>query len=145
MIKFFEYLEIDKYKLYIMELCQGGDLLQYVKRRKKLDEAIAKFLFRQIIVGIGYLHKKGIIHRDIKLENILIDNEGCIKIADFGISKEIKPGATIKEKHICGTPAYMAPEMIRKGNIKYDGSVDVWAAGVVLFVMVYGHLPFLGD
>ena len=90
MIKFCEYLETDKYKLYVMELCQGGDLLQYVKRRKKLDEPLAKFLFRQVIVGIGYLHKKGIIHRDIKLENILIDNEGCIKIADFGISKEIK-------------------------------------------------------
>ena len=106
---------------------------------------MAKYLFRQVIVGIGYLHKKGIIHRDVKLENILIDNEGCIKIADFGISKEIKPGHLIKDRHICGTPAYMSPEMIKEKAIRYDGSTDVWAAGVVLFVMVYGHLPFLGD
>ena len=116
-----------------------------MKRRKKLDEPLAKFLFRQVIVGLGYLHKKNIIHRDIKLENILIDNEGIIKIADFGISKEIKPGTFIKERHMCGTPAYMSPEMIREKAPKYDGSTDVWATGVVLFVMVYGHLPFLGD
>lgn len=129
-----------------MELCQGGDLLQYVKRRKKLEEPIAKYLFRQIIVGLGYLHKKNIIHRDIKLENILIDNEGVVKICDFGASI-VKPDLSKKLEFI-GTPAYMAPEMTdckKTGKGKYTNKVDVWAAGVVLFVMVYGHLPFTGD
>ena len=156
-IKFFEYLKTDKYDLYFMELCQGGDLLQYVKRRKKLDEPIAKFLFRQIIVGLGYLHKKNIIHRDIKLENILIDNEGVVKIADFGASL-IVPAAigdcTKPQKkldHPVGTPAYMSPEMTEsgKGNknkgVKYNYKTDIWGAGIVLFVMIYGHLPFTGD
>jgi serine/threonine protein kinase len=69
-----------------MELCQGGDLLQYVRRRRKVQEPLAKYIFRQIICGLGYIHGLDIIHRDIKLENILIDNEGVVKIADFGIS-----------------------------------------------------------
>ena len=86
------------------------------------------------------------IHRDIKLENILIDNEGIIKIADFGISKETKAEQNHKLKDKCGTPVYMAPEMISK-QVKREGyshSVDVWAAGVILYVMIYGQMPVKG-
>lgn len=89
-VKFFESLVTDKHHLFVMELCQGGDLLQYLRRRRKIDEPLAKHLFRQIICGLGYIHQLNIIHRDIKLENILIDNEGVVKIADFGVSLQLK-------------------------------------------------------
>jgi serine/threonine protein kinase len=71
----------------VMELCAGGDLLNFVRKRKKLDEETAKVLFKQIIEGIGYIHSKKILHRDIKLDNILLDGKGNVKIADFGVSK----------------------------------------------------------
>jgi len=72
-----------------MELCAGGDLLSYVRKRRKLNETLAKYLFKQIIEGIGYIHSKNILHRDIKLENILLDDKGHIKIADFGVGKQL--------------------------------------------------------
>lgn len=71
----------------VMELCAGGDLLNFVRKRKRLDEVTAKVLFKQIIEGIGYIHSKKILHRDIKLDNILLDGKGNVKIADFGVSK----------------------------------------------------------
>ena len=127
-----------------MEVCQGGDLLSYVRKRKKLNEGIAKYIFRQIIIGIGYIHKQKIVHRDIKLENILIDNEGVVKIADFGISKILSISGKEKLKDRSGTPAYMAPEICVKA-LQKDGhsfAVDIWSAGVVLYTMIYGKLPF---
>ena len=93
-----------------MELCAGGDLLNYVRRRKSLKEDVAKFLFRQIIIGIGYIHSQKIVHRDIKLENILLDNEGCIKISDFGLSCEFEKLTSVTNP-TAGTLAYMAPEI----------------------------------
>lgn len=80
-----------------MELCAGGDLLNYVRKRKKLDENVAKVLFKQVIEGLGYIHSKGILHRDIKLDNILLDAKGKVKIADFGVSKSVKPGEIMRE------------------------------------------------
>ena len=85
-VKMYESVDIGKYHLMYMELCTGGDLLHYVRRRQKLDENYAKVFFRQIIYGLGYLHRQGIVHQDIKLENILIDNLGVVKICDFGVS-----------------------------------------------------------
>lgn len=92
MVKFFEKLETDTHHLFFMEVCQGGDLLQYIRRRRKLEEPLAKFFFKQIIYGLAYIHSIGIIHRDLKLENILIDNEGVLKIADFGVSHDKNNG-----------------------------------------------------
>jgi serine/threonine protein kinase len=80
-----------------MELCAGGDLLNYVRKRKKLDEDVAKVVFKQIIEGLGYIHKKRILHRDIKLDNILLDGKGRVKIADFGVSKLVKHGDIMHE------------------------------------------------
>ena len=75
-----------------MELGAGGDLLNFVRKRKKLDEDTARVLFKQVIEGLGYIHSKGVLHRDIKLDNILLDGKGNVKIADFGVSKQVKHG-----------------------------------------------------
>ena len=85
--KILELFESDNYILIIMEYINGGNLFSFVKKRRKLSEKTAKFLFKQIIEGIEYIHSKNIVHRDIKLENILIDLKNNIKICDFGISK----------------------------------------------------------
>lgn len=123
----------------VMELCAGGDLLNFVRKRKKCDEPLAKVLFKQIIEGIGYIHSKSILHRDIKLDNILLDGKGNVKIADFGVSKTVKRGEVMFEQS--GTPAYIAPEIIK--NEGYKGfKADLWSAGVVLFALLFGTVPF---
>ena len=94
-VKLYETFETEKHYLFVMELCAGGDLLSYVRKRRKLNETLAKYLFKQIIEGIGYIHSKNILHRDIKLENILLDDKGHIKIADFGVGKQIKQGSIL--------------------------------------------------
>ena len=73
-----------------MELCAGGDLLNYVRKRRKLKEEVAKYVFRQVVEGLSYCHSKGIVHRDIKLDNLLLDANGSVKICDFGVSKLLK-------------------------------------------------------
>lgn len=80
-----------------MEICGAGDLLTYVRRRRKLKEDIAKHLFRQIIEGLRYCHSKNILHRDIKLDNILLSSEGDVKICDFGVSKVVRNGEIMTE------------------------------------------------
>lgn len=138
-VKLYETFETKRHIILCMELCAGGDLLNYVRKRRKLDESVAKVLFKQIITGIGYIHSKSILHRDIKLDNILLDGKGTVKIADFGVSKLVKKGEVMHEQ--CGTPAYIAPEIIRDKG--YEGfKADIWSAGVVLFAMLYGTVPF---
>ena len=119
-----------------------GDLLSFIRKRNKLNETSAKIIFKQIIEGLKYIHKKKIIHRDIKLDNILIDLTNTIKICDFGVSRKIEKGNLIYER--CGTPAYIAPEIYAK--IGYDnGQCDIWSAGVTLYYILSGTLPFRGN
>lgn len=86
-VKIYETIETEKHIIIVMELCAGGDLLNYVRKRRKLKEPYAKVIFKQIIDGLCYIHSKYIAHRDIKLDNILLDGKGNVKIADFGVSK----------------------------------------------------------
>lgn len=138
-IKIFETYETDKFYMIAMEYISCGDLLSYVRKRSKLTEPIAKFIFKQIIKGLIFIHSKGIAHRDIKLDNILIDINSNIKLCDFGIAKKIKKGELMTDQ--CGTPAYIAPEVF-KGN-GYEGNIsDMWSAGVVLYAMLAGVVPF---
>ena len=88
-IKLLETIQTDSLLCIIMELCPGGDLLSYVRKRRSLEETKAKYIFRQIIKAVDYLHKNLIVHRDIKLENILLDGHGRIKIGDFCVSRKI--------------------------------------------------------
>ena len=96
-VKLYETFQTGRHIMLVMELCAGGDLLNFVRKRKKLDEDICRVLFKQIIEGISYIHSKKILHRDIKLDNILLDGKGRVKIADFGVSKTVKKGEVMKE------------------------------------------------
>jgi serine/threonine protein kinase len=142
--KILEHFESEKYYLIIMEYINGGNLFSFVKKRRKLSEKLAKFLFLQIIKGIKYIHSKNIVHRDIKLENILIDVNNNIKICDFGIGK-ILSGKDEKLYDQCGTPMYMAPEILLSTKEKgYNAfPVDLWSAGIALYIMLSGNLPFI--
>ena len=143
--KILEMFEDEKYFLIIMEYINGGNLFSFVKKRRKLSEKTAKFLFRQIILGIQHMHSKNIVHRDIKLENILIDLNNNVKICDFGIGLVLNSLNDKLYDH-CGTPMYMAPEiLLANKNIgtNYIGPpVDVWSAGISLYIMLSGNLPF---
>ena len=140
--KILETFETDQYYLIIMEYISGGNLQSFIKKRRKLGEKTSKILFRQIIQALKYIHSKNIVHRDIKLENILLDLNNIIKICDFGVGKLIKPGVMLRDQ--CGTPVYMAPEIIKGEG--YEGPpVDVWSAGVALYIMLTGNIPFNKD
>ena len=86
-VRLYDSFESNKHIVFVMELCAGGDLLNYVRKRRKLKEDSAKFVFRQVVEGLQYCHSKGIVHRDMKLDNLLLDESGTVKICDFGVSR----------------------------------------------------------
>ena len=141
--KILEMFEDDNYILISMEYINGGNLFSFVKKRRKLSEKTAKFLFRQIILGIKHIHSNKIVHRDIKLENILIDLNNNIKICDFGIGRILSSNKQLLHDK-CGTPMYMAPEILLSSKTEgYEGfPVDVWSSGISLYIMLSGTLPF---
>ena len=134
----YDYFETDTHILIVMEyVC--GDLLSYIRKRAKISEPTAKIIFKQIIKGLQYIHKKKIVHRDIKLDNVLIDLTNTVKICDFGVSRILQPGDIMYEH--CGTPAYISPEIFKDEG--YEGfSCDIWSAGVTLYYMLAGIQPF---
>lgn len=139
-VRLYESFETHSHIVYVMEVCGGGDLLTFVRRRRKLKEDNAKFIFKQIILGLQYVHSKGVLHRDIKLDNILLTSEGDVKICDFGVSKLIQNKMQLQTEQ-CGTPAYIAPEVF-KGKGYFGFQSDLWSAGVVLYAMLFGTVPF---
>ena len=142
-IKILDYFEDKNYIFIIMEYINGGDLYTFIRKRIKLEEKMAKFIFKQIISTIDYYQEFNIVHRDIKLENILLDLNHGIKICDFGLGKQLKSSEELLTG-VSGTPSYMAPEIIlSEQNSGYKGfPIDVWSSGVCLYVMLSGKLPF---
>ena len=141
--KILELFEDKEYILIIMEYINGGNLFSFLKKHRKVSEKTAKLLYRQIILGIKYMHQQGIVHRDIKLENILIDLNNNIKICDFGIGRVLSsPEQPLFDQ--CGTPMYIAPEILLCSKEKgYKGfPVDIWSSGIVLYILLSGTLPF---
>ncbi|KAF4670639.1 hypothetical protein FOL47_001901 [Perkinsus chesapeaki] len=125
----------------ILEHISGGCLNEYLRKLPghKVDEATAKKFMAQICAGVKYCHDKRIVHRDLKLENILLERGDRIKIIDFGFSTSVPEGQNVKI--FCGTPSYMCPQLINGGE--YNGfKADMWAIGVILYVMIFGGFPF---
>lgn len=145
-----------------MEYVNGGELFFHLRRSRVFGEDRTRFYGAEIISALGYLHSQGIIYRDLKLENLLLDKDGHIKIADFGLCKEDitygKYSVEIKmrtlefkttrfddctgrtTKTFCGTPEYLAPEVLEDND--YGRAVDWWGVGVVMYEMICGRLPF---
>jgi len=124
---------------FVMEYVNGGELFFHLSRERQFSEDRTRFYGAEITSAIDYLHRRGIIYRDLKLENLLLDKDGHIKIADFGLCKEdIQWGKTTKT--FCGTPEYLAPEVLEDND--YGRAVDWWGVGVVMYEMMVGRLPF---
>jgi len=142
-IHLFDFIVTNKYFILVMDYVGGGSLHGYLKAKpqRRLQEDDAKRIIKQIAEGLKYCHTRCITHRDIKLENLLLDEESNIKIIDFGFSTCIPNDKRIKI--FCGTPSYMAPEIVLK--TEYCGPpADIWAVGVLLFTMLSGQFPYRG-
>ncbi|KAL7864997.1 hypothetical protein AOLI_G00164170 [Acnodon oligacanthus] len=137
-----ETLETENCYYMAMELCSGGDLMDRICERKRLEEREVRRYTRQILSAVDHLHTHGIVHRDLKIENFLLDEHNNIKIVDFGLSNTLKVDSLSPEllNTQCGSPAYAAPELL--AHRKYGPKVDVWSVGVSMFAMLTGTLPF---
>ncbi|EPY52810.1 CAMK/CAMKL/KIN4 protein kinase Ppk1 [Schizosaccharomyces cryophilus OY26] len=154
-----KYVDLIKTKHHIgivLDYVSGGELFDYILASRRLEDETACKLFAQLISGVGYLHSKGVVHRDLKLENILLDSKKNIIIADFGFATTFGHFGSRKNQITnakpdlfttsCGSPCYAAPELVNCKVGSYAGTqADIWSCGVILYAMLAGYLPFDDD
>ncbi|KAF2494268.1 Pkinase-domain-containing protein [Lophium mytilinum] len=173
-VRLHEMVETERHIGIILEYASGGELFDYILNHRYLKDNAARRLFAQLISGVGYLHKKGIVHRDLKLENLLLDRNRNIIITDFGFANTFRPDDELGEEieynlgnrdfvkkmglegtdgnrrgdlmqTSCGSPCYAAPELVVSDSLYTGRKVDVWSCGVILYAMLAGYLPFDDD
>ncbi|XP_042885622.1 serine/threonine-protein kinase SIK3-like isoform X3 [Penaeus japonicus] len=138
-IRLYEVMETERKIFLVTEYVSYGELFDYVVNNGRMIEKEARAKFMQIVAALRYCHKRGIVHRDLKAENLLLDKDLNIKLADFGFSNFYTPGVLLSTW--CGSPPYAAPELFE--GKAYDGpKADIWSLGVILYVLVCGYLPF---
>jgi serine/threonine protein kinase len=138
-MRVYEFIESNEGIFIVMEYLEGGELYEFILGKQRFSEDEARKYFQQLIHALGYCHSHGVVHRDVKPENILLDDQNNIKLGDFGLSTYFNDGIFLKTS--CGSLNYAAPEIIA-GEIYSGPEVDIWSAGVVLFLLVSGYLPF---
>jgi len=142
-MKTYEFYEDPKYIYIISELCQGGELFDYIVESGTISEPVSANIMSQLFTAISYMHNAGIIHRDLKPENLLLEEQSLdkgrlmLKVADFGTGALSHSSETLTEFR--GTPWYVAPEVI---NRKYDARCDIWSAGIIMYTLLGGTPPF---
>ncbi|CAH8485530.1 unnamed protein product [Schistosoma rodhaini] len=138
-VKLLEIIENEDVLCLVMEYASGGEIFDYLVANGKMCEKKARVKFRQLLSAMQYCHAKRIVHRDLKAENILLDQNLNVKVADFGLANTFESDQRLTT--FCGSPPYAAPELFL-GIPYYGPSVDIWSLGVILFTLVLGHLPF---
>ncbi|SCU95650.1 LAME_0F12882g1_1 [Lachancea meyersii CBS 8951] len=143
-VKLEEVLQNSKYIGIVLEYASGGEFYKYIQRKRRLKESVACRLFAQLISGVCYMHSKGLVHRDLKLENLLLDKQENLLITDFGFVNEFSPEDELM-KTSCGSPCYAAPELVVTTRPYEARKADIWSCGVILYAMLAGYLPWDDD
>ena len=140
-VRFVDCFEDEENVYMTLELCPNGSLMSMLHRRRVFTEPEARFFMVQLIGGCHYMHTHQVIHRDLKLGNLFLDADMNIKVGDFGLAALIEsPGE--RKKTICGTPNYIAPEVLFDTANGHSFEVDTWSIGVILYTFVVGRPPF---
>lgn len=140
-VRFYDVFEDSENVYMIIEICRNHTLVELLKKRKRLSEPEVRFYMLQLIAATIYMHKKHVIHRDLKLGNLLLDDNMDLKIADFGLAAMIQHEGE-RKKTICGTPNYIAPEVLFDSGNGHSYEVDIWSLGVIMYTLLVGKPPF---
>ncbi|GAA5909626.1 hypothetical protein JCM5296_002373 [Sporobolomyces johnsonii] len=144
-VRLYDVIETEKYIGIVLEYASGGELFDHILAHRYLKERDASRLFAQLISGVSYLHAKGVVHRDLKLENLLLDRNRNVIITDFGFANRFHDATVDLMATSCGSPCYAAPELVVQDGRYVGTAVDVWSCGVILYAMLAGYLPYDDD
>ena len=146
-VKLHELIDTPNQIYIVLEYVKGTSLQELAREKAKSQFKLneTRRIFKQVAEALHYMHSKNIVHRDLKLDNILVEEETrMVKLIDFGFSVVVNAATQGQLKIFCGTPSYMAPEIVRRAEAYAGKPVDMWALGVLLYVMLSGQLPFRG-